>query len=86
MEDEVANREDYFSYEHSLEILGMKAEDTFSSIYNQFMLCSNNLHAVLVHEAFEDIDNLPTKKLLYIHKKAFEAIQAYRLTNGPPME
>ena len=55
-------------------MLGMSAEDTFSSIYNQYLLCTNNLQAVLVHEAFEDTDNLPTKKLLYTLKKAIETI------------
>ena len=73
-----------FTYEYSLEILGVTAEETFSSIYNQYLLCYNNLQAVMVHEAFENTDNLPTKKLLYSFKKALEAIQNYRLTFGSP--
>ena len=53
-----SNDQETLTYEGSLKIIGMTAEDSFSTIYNQYLLISNNLQAVIARESCEDADNI----------------------------
>lgn len=56
-----SNDQGTLTYEGSLELLGVTEEDSFATIYNKYMLLTNNLQAVLAREACEGADNLKTK-------------------------
>lgn len=74
------------TYEGSLEILGMTANDSFAAVYNQYKLLTNNLSAVLAREHSEGADNLQTKQLVHSMKEAIDTIQEYRMAHGTDEE
>ena len=69
-----SNHQEALTYEGSLKILGVSAEDAFSSIYNQYLLLSNNLQAVQAREACDGAENIQTRQLVHSMREAIETI------------
>lgn len=78
----LTDEDETLTYERSLQLLGMAAEDSFTLIHNDFMQIQNNLQTVLTREYCDEESLIQTKKLLRTVRKAIQIIEEHRLAHG----